>query len=168
VKYTYIGIDPSIQRLVVAAMRGDSIKVKTHDNTITAYQWWEPWLKEWRRVTELEVLTAQTLNKIPGSKIVAVEGISFASRNRVAMSGKVEHALLTGIKTCALVNKVYVIPPSTWKKMILGKGNASKEDVRHILFEKMENLSTGREYTEHELDAIGVMLAGRMMHEEGD
>jgi crossover junction endodeoxyribonuclease RuvC len=65
---------------------------------------------------------------------VGIEGYSYASANGLAQQGE-----LGGIVRLAFHQAqipIHIIPPSTWKKVLCGKGNLQKDLVRIELFKR--------------------------------
>ncbi len=59
---------------------------------------------------------------------VAVEGYSFASTVGLAQQGELGGVIKLALHKAGI--PIHVIPPATWKKLLLGKGNLAKDQVR--------------------------------------
>jgi len=73
------------------------------------------------------VMTSELSPGIPDA--IAVEGYSFGSHNtNLPAIGELGGVIKLAIHQAAI--PLHVIPPSTWKKLLLGKGNLAKDLVR--------------------------------------
>lgn len=91
------------------------------------------------------------------NSIVFIEGYSLGSFSKsTAMSNLIE---LGGIIRASLWKrnvKYVVVPPTTLKKFLTGKGNSKKEDIKLNVYKKY-----GKEFkTSDEADAYGLMALG--------
>jgi len=65
---------------------------------------------------------------------VGIEGYSFASANGLPQQGELGGVIKLAIHQAGI--PVTIIPPSTWKKLLLGKGNLPKDRVRIEAFKR--------------------------------
>jgi hypothetical protein len=67
------------------------------------------------------------MSNIPSDSMIFIEGYSYGSKGKIFEIGE-----NTGVLKSFLVQsdmKFEVVPPTTWKKHCIGKGNASKQDT---------------------------------------
>ena len=87
---------------------------------------------------------------------VFVEGYSYGSRNRSLPFTIGEWGGVMKLTLHEMRKRVYVIPPTFWKKFITGKGNANKTEVAVSIMKHW-----GLEFSnEHEFDAAGIVIVG--------
>lgn len=111
------------------------------------------WLLGKNRESELRQRIYAAVDEWPTDAIV-FETASFGSRNRAIKEG---HARLAGvIAACAqeLGLKCWGYPPSQWKEIAIGKGNADKSDVARLLKVHYQiDVAPG-----DEADALGILM----------
>lgn len=109
------------------------------------------------RSAELRELTNAAIELVGNDRIFAEEPPLAGSRNiRTALAlSQVAGAVLSRVGAV-----VYLVPVSAWKKQVVGKGNATKDEVadwvkhhHHTLFEMCEG-------DQNKLDAVCLMLYG--------
>lgn len=80
----------------------------------------------WIRET-LATIPSQS-RRVPPIDHIAIEGYSFASISHHHAIGELGGVIKLAIHQARI--PIHVIPPSTWKKVLAGKGNLKKDQVR--------------------------------------
>jgi len=135
----YIGIDPSLSGTAVTVLNNNKQIVEfftytTNKKAKTNFERVLPKFTKYKNlyliihiVNELQACISKYKNN--NQIAVALEGYSYGSHSR-SMTSLAE--LCGQIKIMLLKENVdfYIIPPSLWKKVIIGKGNASKDFIK--------------------------------------
>jgi len=121
---TYIGVDPSTNDIACAALHGDRIVMRSYP-------------LRGREITTRVALAYEVpgkfityLNKVLGRDevIVALEApVAVKNRQSLIKLSQVSGALIAGFG--ALRVNPLIVPPSTWKKEVVGRGNVNKSQV---------------------------------------
>jgi len=161
---TFVGIDPGLIYPSLAVKIGRRFKLHTidnyhHDFDKTSMPYWK---FDLLRLHRIGVSMSLAFRKIPGVKVIGLERVAHGATYQVAMMGKVEHVILEAIDRIPLVERVYIFTPGTWKKVAIGMGNASKEEVAEFLKSKYSNLPEG--VRQDKLDALGICLATEIQY----
>jgi Holliday junction resolvasome RuvABC endonuclease subunit len=61
-----------------------------------------------------------------------------------------------------------LVPNKTWKKELLGNGNASKEDIRTWLIRNHESYAARCEANQDRVDAVCIGIYGCRLHERSE
>lgn len=161
--YTFIGIDPGLSP-AVAVMRGEKIRFFVLKNTYEPILSWPKFRNDHSKVWVAGLSVTLLLNRIPGRKIIGLEGLAFGKRFNVGLMGMIQFALIENIYKHPHVGHVEVIPPQSVKKIVTGSGRASKEEVRQWLVSHYPNMPSTTNY--NCTDALAVLLAAKKLWEE--
>lgn len=156
-----LGVDPSSTQLAFFADTGDyllSEKIKLGKK----YEPYHPFAA----YQEVSLYLGRLLD--PLAKGNDLERAAFVEAPtgaaRLDMQSLVKQAMVSGGLQVALYEwgfKVYLIPPSTWKKEIGAGGNASKDAVRGFLETNHEAEAELCEGDQDRFDALGLALCGQ-------
>lgn len=155
---TFVGIDPGLLYPSLAVKMGSKYKLKTLYNTGSELKGKVPnWKYDLLRLANIQIMLTIALNQVPGMRVVGLERVAFGAKYQVAMMGKVEHVILEALDRQPRLESVTIFTPGTWKKLAVGAGNASKEQVAAFLKERFPMLPEGLRLDQ--TDALGICLA---------
>lgn len=98
----------------------------------------------------------------PWEKMHKVAFIEAPIVGRGGVHSTMVQAFLNGILQGVLVSEGYeveLVHPGTWKKALVGKGNAEKADVVRVIRRRWPTISTGFGDDQDLFDAAGILLA---------
>ena len=150
----FLGIDPSLTRcgIVVIDHNKKTLLKDTFGYTISKEK------EENERIKRVLFISSEIVKVGKEFKVdvVGIEGLGIVPRNS-KIGNQIYLAELFGV----IKSQIYLclkkmpvlIPPPSWKKEIIGKGNAKKPDIKdHFIKKGYEG------YTQDEFDALGVAL----------
>jgi len=163
---TFVGIDPGVSPVLCFLVDGKIKFIRFHtSNQKQLESVWPKWRIERLRLDTIQVGSLIAFNKIPGNKVVGLEGVAYGMKYRVATMAKIEHVLQGVWERHMHMEWMYMVAPPTWKKITIGKGNASKKEIKSVLMAKYPQLGTKKLSQDH-FDALGIALATRRMWNE--
>lgn len=118
-----LGIDPSLT---------STGAVLLDDGELVWAERWATKLTGIDRLGFFAGLMAQAV--MQGPQLVVIEGYSYGSPNGMAALAELGGVLRLGAYNAA--RPVEVIPPSTWRKELLGKGNLAKDQIRLAVWKR--------------------------------
>lgn len=147
------GVDPKTTRIALCCVRGEERVVTSRDYTVKT------------RNTGKRLYGVHTETKNLGMAWAASnrpEAIYVESPVQYGRTGEAMNFFATGVIISALAfyAPVYTIAPSSWKKVAIGQGDATKARIVHWARELGLNPSN-----QDEADAVGIAVAGwRIVH----
>lgn len=140
----YIGIDLSLTNTGIIVLNSEGHLVDQHSI--------KPKSKGDERLVEIKTQLHYYLSKYDEPFSICIEGYSYGSKNRGL---PFQIGELGGVIKSSLFEKglqYKLVPPTTMKKFITGKGNAKKEEIQSSIKQKW-----GIEFTDNNLaDAYGL------------
>ena len=141
------GIDLGLRSIHVSLVEGDYIE--THSLTVE---------RGVTRAVELRDLARQLRLVLPICTVFVEEPVVAGSRNlRVALG----IAQLAGVVMTETDTDCYLVSVSAWKKEVIGKGNATKEQVSDFLSESFPRYSQVCAGKQDLIDATCIALYGQ-------
>lgn len=143
---TCLGIDPSLTNFaIVSSSSRLVIKSKA---------------KGPERLIEIREALREVVEAHNGIEVVAVEGYSFGSPGRAHAAGELGGVIRVLLYELLGPGRVYLVPPSTLKKFVTGKGNSKKNEILKAVFQKW-----GEDFSDDNLaDAYGLLRFAQAIH----
>ena len=158
-----VGIDPSSKSIAIATFKvlGEKITPLSVDKFKSKAKKYDPSVSAWADA-QVEAVMLNLMNEISGSNGISV----FIEEPIVGRGGAhstIVQAFVSGAIQSAFTRRgatVYLVHVSKWKKEVVGKGNATKEEVAEAVKGRWSAIAKYARSDQDMLDAIGIGAYG--------